>query len=425
MHTQSTESKGYGYSLTKLATIYSKCDEREKTKMKKAIASILILTVIGTVLTGCGDSDTPADHMESIIFTDHSSAASTDDASERSSEKQDSSTENGTDIKHTQDDNQTQFDSYETALKCYIDYLNDNDYDAAIKLMFPESYGRMLQYTIENDDELEDIKSVFEDFWDEEHPKIFKEIVSEEPIDDSDREYFSSMISQLLYCADYFSEYYTQNDSYEQFCDEMNDLLYEMRYNIQSYPNVVTDYHRINFVLTDKHDIDFDYAADVYLIGGEGWRIANVEEIDNENWSKNILPVSANAEDIYVAAKYALLSAIADHVNETGEKGFTEPCIISPNPNYCYHIENETAEKICSMIDEMVDDTDRLNYFIGVVDGEVADLIICFKDNINVVCSYPTGIIQCGEAEDDYENASALNFDEAYRLYLENLEAYK
>lgn len=376
--------------------------------MKKHIAVLTALLALACTLTACGLNGAE-ESSESSRETSSQSAAVPEETAEEAEELSELA-------KNV---------VYEAMLESLVTSLYDGDYDAALSFMYPESACEMIKYMIENDDDYEDMSSFFEDFWDETRPMEFKEVVSEIPLDDSDKEYSIMVMDRLLYYYEELSEQYTKKDSYEQFCEEMGEMLDDLELRFQDSPGSVTDLHRVHFVLSDKKGIDFDFEADIYLTESEGWKVSNVEEADYRDWSQNVLSVSANAKDIYVAAKYYLLSAIADNIKEAGEKGFAEPCIISPDKDYCYNIDPETAEKICSGIAETAENTEQLNYFIGVADGEVIDIILCFKDNTEVVCSYPTGIIQYGEDEDDYENASALNFDEAYALYVEKLENLK
>lgn len=371
--------------------------------MKKPLTAFTIIVALICTLTACV-TDTTSD----LSFSSEESAFET---------MKETSAEGLTEFS-----GESAYDSYEDALAAYYGYVISKDYDSALSVMMPESVCRLIKYMKSEEEILEEY--FYE--WDINQKIIFKEVLSEVTMDDAERRQLCDDINAELHCFMQISEKYEQFPPFEELEEEINEMYSQMMnpYNgwilPDSYPRYISDIHKVNVHLTNSRDVDFYHTAVVYLIDNEGWHVIQVEEDPKEEWQKKVGALADMGHHIWSAAADSLNSALAENQFGFAEKDWSQPCVISSDPELCFNFNEEASLAVCGEIIAGVEGAENYDFFIALSANGIDDIIICSKDDHNNICITPSGCICIG---DEYENASDLTYEKACQLYLQNMRS--
>ena len=364
--------------------------------MKKKIMTLTVmLTLIGS-LTACGSKASGSSGKSVKKDTEKVHKTSAENLTEDS-------------------DTDTTYDSYEDALAAYYGYVADKDYEKALSVMMPEKACSLITYMY-SEDEL--IEEYFDD-WDIGQKISFKEVTSEESMDKSDKRELLTMLNAEFYCFDQVIEKYDELPEPEELEEELDDMFYQISDNApDDCPDYISDIREVNIRLTDSHDVDYYHRAFVYLIDGEGWRVAGVEEDSKDEWQSKINSLFYLGDDIGPAAADSLNKLIGENKFELAERDWSSSFVISNDPEYCFQIDKDAAKVVCEDIVANVEGVEDCDFFVAFNGTGLADIIICRKDDHKNICITPSGLIEIG---DEYVNASDLTYEKACELYLQNL----
>ena len=304
------------------------------------------------------------------------------------------------------------YDSYEDTVIAYYRYVADKDYEKALSVMMPENACSLITYMY-SEDEL--IEEYFDD-WDIGQKISFKEVTSEESMDKDEKQELLSRLNEEIYCFDQLSGKYDKLPAPEELAEELDDMFCQL--SDYDCPDYISDVRALNIHLTDSHGVDYFHRAYVYLIDGEGWRVAGVEDAPDDEWQSKIDPLFDLGNEIGPAAADSLNRLIGENKFGLAERDWSQSFVISNDAEYCFQFDADAAKVVCEDIIANVEGAEDCDIFAAFSGTAIADIIICRKDDHNNICITPSGLIDMG---DEYVNASDLTYEKACELYLENL----
>lgn len=364
--------------------------------MKKIIASIMALTMMGTSLTGCGNIDETADNME-ISVSETSSAANNESAEDKtteediSSEQKDDSAESKADD-NKQSDDQKPAGSYEDAIREYYDAANNGDFESILRLMYPnrvvdsmyaitELQGTSLEAAIGADS----IETDYE----------VTEIIEEKAMEYEDLEEIMSSFDMLVKIVETIESY---GSDVENLTNEQREEIFAMLMDNDSIGTdhiyTVTECYDVTVRYLNRGEPDEDYFY-VYYIEGEGWKLDN----SMRKYVKKAQEASANAnaKTLYIAFTTAIIDIETDDVKADLTRSYIINSDDNKNVNVPADVDVSKVKKLAeNYFPELVD----FDYFVIVQNDACVYAAVYQKDGTGYIGTYPVSTIP--KALDDH-----------------------
>lgn len=357
--------------------------------MKSIIAGVMALTLVCSMMGGCGKVGEPSDEIESSVS--EQSTVSDSDEVEDNSDEDSTSSEEQKETEGSEADKQQAYDGegYEAAIREFFDASNSGDYKKMMSLMFPE---RMLD-SIDIFAQMMGGASLIDTIGKDLPPTNYEitEIVMEGTIDNEALQNLLSTYDVVLDMAELIESY---GGDLESMTDEQKE---ELEGELAALMEGTLDKEREHyFTVTEGYDVTVRYLNDgepdedyfyVYYIEGDGWKLDN--SLRRYVKKSQQVAANANAKTLYIAYN----SSLSDMEYDDGAD-LTGTFIVSSDDTKNVNVPDTVdIGRLKSLVEDYTGDVSDYNYFVIIHNGKCIYTAVFKKDGTGDVGTYPVSAV--------------------------------
>lgn len=362
--------------------------------MKRILASVIAITIIGALFSGCGNVDESKNDGDKVSsVSEVKSDNDSNDVSDDTSNSEDSSADSDDTLSsESTSDTSEEYSGYEDALRAYFDASNENDYEKMLRITYPDkAVDWMLKFSQLNGNVLE------EELGGNKTNYVITDIVKESQLKDDELDQLMLSYDQIAGLIDKLEEY---GGDVEALTDEQREELY---YTFMAQTAAEEDSIEHRYKATEGYDVTVYYTKDgepdedyfyVYYLDGEGWKVNNTMR----KYVKKAKQTQSNATAKSVYVSFA--SALVD-IEITGAD-LRGAYIIGSDDSMNYNVPSAIdVSEIRKTAETYFDEISKYDYFVIIVDGGCCYTAVNKKDGKGNVGVYP--ISKIPKALNDHE----------------------
>lgn len=377
--------------------------------MKKILAGVTALIIMGTLFTGCGQVGGSDDEKESTSSSETASEKEADseekrdgDSSEDASVTEDSSEDSADTSSESSESSAAEpSEDYEEALKKYFEAVNNSDYENLVRMMYPTKVVDSLiaMSSAEGTDLFSQIGA----------PKgkyVITNITKEGEMTSDELDTLMQTLDQLAVFADKIEEY---GGDVNSLTDEQREELFKAVYTDDA--SAADGKHK--YTVTKGYDVTVSYTRDgeededsfyIYYIDGEGWKM----ESSMRKYVKKSRQASLNstAKSIFNAVAITMADLESDGADLNGSY------IIGSDDSMTYNVPSSlNVADIRKSAEEYFDDIKDYDYFVVILDGACSYIGVYKDTTYATVGTYPVFTIPKAVNDGHLETESEKDLD--------------
>lgn len=381
--------------------------------MKRILASVVAITVIGTMFSGCGKvketKNESYDNKVSTLSDSKSDNESNDeniqgnDDSENLLSSDDNSDYNSdilsSDI--TNDGSALSY-GYEDVIRAYFDASNEGDYKKIIRTMFPDKEVEgMLKLTELGANNLEEELSANKTNY------VITDIEEEGSMTNEELDQYMLYFDQVAGVFNKIEEY---GGDVETLSDEQREELYNafMGFTAPEVDDIehiynATEGYDVTVYYMNNGEPDEDYFF-VYYVDGEGWKV-------NNTMRKFVKKSKQSATNATAKTIFNFFAATLTDM-EVGGTDLSGTYIIGSDNSMNYNVPSTiNVSEIINSVESNYSDISKYEYFAIIVNGSCSYVAVYKKSDDNNVGSYPILSIPKALNDDRLETEKVSKID--------------
>ena len=341
--------------------------------MKRILAIVIAITVMGTVFSGCGKvKGSKKDDDNDIVVSEAKSDNDSKDETTQGDDVSDSSMNN---VDSSADSDNASSYGYEDVIRAYFDANNEGDVEKSIRTMYPDKAvdGMFKLSELQGADIEKELGGNKTNY-------VITDIVEEGPMTEKEIEPFMILFDQMAGAFDKIEEY---GGDVQALSDEQREELYNlfMGYTDPEEDDIDRIYHAaegydVTVYYTNDGEPDEDYFY-VYNVEGEGWKINN----SMRKFAKKAKNAASNstAKTVHTSFAVALTDLDYDGTDVSGVY------IIGSDDSMNYNVPSTiNVSEIRNTVGSEYDTISKYDYFAIIVNGECSYVAVCKKDDDNI-----------------------------------------
>lgn len=359
--------------------------------MRRILASVIAITIMGTLLSSCGQGEETASNENEVssvseVKFDYDSDINDENikdngASDYFSSNDDNSGESSDIISsNIANDTSALSSGYEDVLRAYFDASNEGDYKKILRTMFPDKEAEsILKLTELGANNLEEELSVNKTNY------VITDIVEKCSMTDEELDQYMLYFDQVSGVFNKIEEY---GGDVEALNDEQREELYNafMGFTAPEDDDIehiynATEGYDVTVYYTNSGEPDEDYFF-VYYVDGEGWKANNTMRkfVEKSNQSAT----NATAKTIFNSFATTLTDMEVRGTDLSGTY------IIGSDNSMDYNVPSTiNISEIKNTVRSNYDDISKYEYFAIIVNGSCSYVVVCKKSDDGNVGAYP------------------------------------